>query len=234
MKDVAIISTVSLSFKACLLVIESLEKRGMLLPPYRGLPLESTAGLFSQAFCWWLNPLLVHGYRHSHSLRTLPEVDTDLCIDTETNTRLSTKWSAWKQKEAVHSLLLVSLMHNKRAIGKAILPRLCQTGFVFAQPFLVRRVIEFIQSPNSESNNASVGTGLIIAYVVVYIGIALATSLTQRWTIHLVTRLRAGLVDLVYSRTLEIHCLNMDEADAVTLVGTDVERITTGFRAFRK
>jgi ATP-binding cassette subfamily C (CFTR/MRP) protein 1 len=111
---------------------------------------------------------------------------------------------------------------------------LCQTGFVFAQPFLVRRVIEFIQSPNSESNNASVGTGLIIAYVVVYIGIALATSLTQRWTIHLVTRLRAGLVDLVYSRTLEIHCLNMDEADAVTLVGTDVERITTGFRAFRK
>ncbi|EAT78337.2 hypothetical protein SNOG_14100 [Parastagonospora nodorum SN15] len=234
MKDVAIISTVSLSFKTCLLVIESLEKRGMLLPPYRALPLESTAGLFSQAFCWWLNPLLVHGYRHSHSLRTLPEVDADLCIDTETNTRLSTKWSACKQKEAAHSLLLVSLMHNKRAIGKAILPRLCQTGFVFAQPFLVKRVIGFIQSPNGESNNASVGTGLIIAYVIVYIGIALATSLTQRWTIHLVTRLRAGLVDLIYSRTLEIHCLNMDEADAVTLVGTDVERITTGFRAFRE
>ncbi|KAK7987123.1 hypothetical protein PG988_002111 [Apiospora saccharicola] len=233
-KDVAIIASLSLALKALLLILESLEKRRILLPRYRTLPPESTAGLFNQAFCWWLNPLLVYGYRHVHSLKTLPEVDEDLCIDTETNSRLTAKWNAWRHKEAAHSLLLLSLMHNKKAIAKAILPRLCQTGFVFAQPFLVKRVIEFIQSPDNEYNNASVGTGLIIAYVIVYVGIALATSAVQRWTIHLVSRMRAGLVDLIYSRTLEIHCPNMDEADAVTLVGADVERITTGFRAFHE
>ncbi|PVI05770.1 P-loop containing nucleoside triphosphate hydrolase protein [Periconia macrospinosa] len=234
MKHVAIISSVSLSLKASLLVIESLEKRQILLPSYRSLPLESTAGLFNQAFCWWLNPLLIDGYKHVHSLRTLPEIDPNLCIDPNTNTRLSSKWRAWKHKDAAHSLLLVSMMHNRRAIGKAIIPRLFQTGFVFAQPFLVKRVIEFITRPNDKSNNGSVGTGLIVAYAIVYLGIALATSLTQQWTIHLVTRLRAGLVDLVYSRTLELQNPNMNEGDAITLVGTDIERITTGLRAFRE
>ena len=122
-------------------------------------------------------------------------------------------------------------MHNKRAIGKAVLPRLFQTGFTFAQPFLVRRVVNYIQHTD-DSNNDAVGTGLIFSYVVVYVGSALSTSLTQHWTVRLVTRMRAGLIGLVYSRTLEIGSQAVDEADAVTLMNADVQRITTGFQSF--
>lgn len=117
-------------------------------------------------------------------------------------------------------------------MGKAIIPRLFQTGFTFAQPFLVRRVIEYIEDPNG-SNTSTVGTGLIFSYLIVYVGIALATSLTQNWTVRLVTRMRAGLVGLIYCRTLEIRSLAVDEADAVTLMNADVQRITTGFQSFR-
>jgi hypothetical protein len=69
--------------------------------------------------------------------------------------------------------------------------------------------------------------------LVVYIGIALATSFTQNWAIRLVTQMRAGLVDLIYCRTLEIRSLAVDEGTAITLLNADVERITTGFRSLR-
>jgi ATP-binding cassette subfamily C (CFTR/MRP) protein 1 len=137
-----------------------------------------------------------------------------------------------KSKQAAHSLLLVTLLHNKKAIGKAVIPRLFQTGFTFAQPFLVRQVIQYIEMPDA-SNNPSVGTGLVLAYLVVYLGIALATSFTQNWAIRLVAQMRAGLVDLIYCRTLEIRSLAVDEGTAITLFNADVERITTGFRSLR-
>lgn len=76
--------------KAVLLVIESLEKRSILLPPYRVLPHESTAGIFNEWFCWWMNPLLLFGYRRMHSLETLYEVDQELSA--EGNLGLSELW----------------------------------------------------------------------------------------------------------------------------------------------
>lgn len=83
------------------------------------------------------------------------------------------------------------------------------------------------------SNSPSVGTGLVFAYMIVYLGIAMSTSSTQNWAIRLVTQMRAGLVDLIYCRTLEIRSLAVDEGTAITLFNADVERITTGFRSLR-
>jgi ATP-binding cassette, subfamily C (CFTR/MRP), member 1 len=95
-------------------------------------------------------------------------------------------------------------------------------------------VVRYIEQPDSPSNNDSVGTGLIVAYLVVYLGIAVATSLTQNWGVRLVTQMRVGLVDLIYCRTLEIRSLAVDEASAITLFNADVEQITIGFRSLRK
>ena len=54
-----------------------------------------------------------------------------------------------------------------------IFPRLCLTAFNFCQPFLLARAIELAAEPiNNETNNY--GHGLIGAYVVVYLGIAVS------------------------------------------------------------
>lgn len=108
-----------------------------------------------------------------------------------------------------------------------------QTGFSFSQPFLVKRVIEYIES-NDATDGEVAGAGLIMSYLIVYVGIALATSVTQQWANYLVTRIRAGLIDLIYAQTLKIQCLAVDEADSLTLMSTDVERISTGLRTFRE
>ena len=52
-----------------------------------------------------------------------------------------------------------------------MIPRLCFTGFIFAQPFLINRIILFVAQPTDESSS-NVAAGLIGATVLVYVGIA--------------------------------------------------------------
>jgi ATP-binding cassette subfamily C (CFTR/MRP) protein 1 len=85
--------TAAVIIKGILLMLESLEKRSILLPHYRTLPQESTAGMFNQWFCWWMNPLLLFGYRNMHSLETLWEVDLDLSAD-ENKSPLFNRWNS--------------------------------------------------------------------------------------------------------------------------------------------
>ena len=56
-------------------------------------------------------------------------------------------------------------------LGAAIIPRLAFGGFVFAQPFLINRVIHFVGEEPSEFDQGIIG-GLIGATVLVYCGIA--------------------------------------------------------------
>lgn len=52
-----------------------------------------------------------------------------------------------------------------------IFPRLCYLALTFAQPFLVRRAIDYISKPKTDGSKER-GDGLIAAYSLVYYGIA--------------------------------------------------------------
>jgi len=69
-----------------------------------------------------------------------------------------------------HALLRVLLSVYKWPFLAAIIPRLCLSGLTYAQPFLVERVILFISEPETPISN-NIGSGLIAAYAIVYIGI---------------------------------------------------------------
>jgi ATP-binding cassette subfamily C (CFTR/MRP) protein 1 len=58
------------------------------------------------------------------------------------------------------------------AVFRPIPPRLCLTAFAFTQPFLVRRVISYIENINTE--DVSIGYSLLAAYGIVYLGIAVS------------------------------------------------------------
>ncbi|KAK2608926.1 hypothetical protein QQS21_002502 [Conoideocrella luteorostrata] len=227
---VATVLSVAVGLKAALLIMEAVEKRSLLLPEHQHLPPEATAGELNLWFSWWLNPILLRGFKRQLSVDALFDVDATLKAGDDEDS-LARSWKRWRWKSWRPSLFIVSLIHSKTGIFKAVLPRLFQTGFTFAQPFLLDRTIAYIQGSGYEDRPA-VGTGLIVVYVIVYIGIAVATALAQHWTFRMVARMRAGLVDLIYRHTLDMLPTALEGAEAVTLMSADVERITTGLRTF--
>lgn len=61
---------------------------------------------------------------------------------------------------------------------EGVLPRLAFTGFNFAQPFLVERVLNFMTEPE-HVNSDNYARGLVAAYAIVYIGLAVRSPLTH-------------------------------------------------------
>lgn len=58
-----------------------------------------------------------------------------------------------------------------------MIPRLCVTAFTFAQPFLVETTIGFVGDENAKSYH---GRGLIGAWALVYLGIAVSKTLLNK------------------------------------------------------
>lgn len=55
------------------------------------------------------------------------------------------------------------------------------------------------------------------------------TALSGYHTFRFTVRLRAGLISLIHRQTVRTRAVDLGEITAVTLMGTDVERIVTGF-----
>jgi hypothetical protein len=76
-------------------------------------------------------------------------------------------------KQRPNALLLTWFWAYRWKLLPAAIPRLFMTGFTFAQPFLVTSAVRLAASPiNEESNNHAYG--LIGAYALVYVGIAVS------------------------------------------------------------
>ena len=56
-----------------------------------------------------------------------------------------------------------------------VFPRLCLIALTFAQPFLVRRAIDYVSEPESPDTSQR-GGGLVAAYIFVYFGLAVRAS----------------------------------------------------------
>ena len=78
-----------------------------------------------------------------------------------------------------HALLVSFLLHYKWPIAAGVIPRLANVGFSFAQPFLVQRVLDFMDEPDSPTSQYQ-AYGLIAAYAIVYVGLAVRASESGR------------------------------------------------------
>ncbi|KAK3316810.1 P-loop containing nucleoside triphosphate hydrolase protein [Apodospora peruviana] len=106
----------------------------------------------------------------------------------------------------------------------AFIPRLAYVGFSLAQPYLVNKTILYIAFHKTLPN--SYGYGLIGAYGLCYIGIALC----NRWWMHIAFRtmakIRGALVTIIYETMLTIRSETGNSSSALSLMSTDVDRIT--------
>lgn len=72
-------------------------------------------------------------------------------------------------KRSKTALLWVFICHYRWHLLAGVLPRLAYIGFTFAEPFLVKRVLDFTAEPEGP-NTRNFGYGLIGAYALVHIG----------------------------------------------------------------
>ena len=75
-----------------------------------------------------------------------------------------------------HSLLWASMRYYAGPFLLGILPRALQIGFTFAQPFLVETTTSWVDSEDGP-NTMRQGYGLIGAFAVTYIGLAVSPDL---------------------------------------------------------
>lgn len=78
------------------------------------------------------------------------------------------------------------------------------------------------------------GYGLIGAYVLVYVGIAVAMGQYQHRTYRTIAMLRAGLISIIYRKTSTVSLKGIDPATSMTLMSADIERIVQGFQTMHE
>lgn len=180
-QGLAVCKTATLAVKLVILFTENCLKRACLLPPAMSvseketpLSTESTGGPFHRALFLWLNKLLKQGWRTALRPDTLPDIDGALAAE-HSSRRLEQAWHAVDHSRP-YALLLSMIKAFWPEMARVLLLRLILIGLSIAQPFLIGQMVDFLQgSPTasiSTSNNA--GYGLIGAFALVYIGVAVS------------------------------------------------------------
>lgn len=167
----AAVFTAMVVSKFVLFVFEIQGKRRILLQRWASLGREATSGIVSRGLFWWLNDLMMRGFRASLSAETLYDTDRDL----RSEPLLRHMQENWRRCRGSgrHALLLTLLRSTKGAMLLGAFPRLCLTGFKIAQPFLITRVIDYVQKQGGvEAYPKSAGYALIAASALVYAGMA--------------------------------------------------------------
>ncbi|KAL4959071.1 P-loop containing nucleoside triphosphate hydrolase protein [Aspergillus stella-maris] len=221
-----------LSFILTLLsmVLESLGKESNLVPPAKatGTP-EPFSGFWKRATFAWLTATFRQGYAKIISVQDLPDLDPKLGSDV-VGRQMQYAWSR-ADKSAKHAMLWAVLEAYKYPLLAAVVPRLLMTGFTFCQPFLITATVTWVGIPDASMDS---GKGLIGAFALVYAGQAVFNGLYGYQTARYMIRIRGGLISLIHQQTVNSRAVDLGETTAITLMGTDVERIVNGFKVFHE
>ncbi|CAN9446968.1 unnamed protein product [Alternaria alternata] len=222
---VATVFASRLAVKVFLAIVEARDKRRLLLPDFANNPTEATSGVYRRVTFWWLNPLFKKGFSTSLTVDDLFQLDKHLTAD-YLHHLIGSSW-ARVANVGTHSLFGTTLRKLKWPILAVVPPRLCLIAFNFCQPFLIERAVNFSQEAET-AQTANIGYGLIGAYIIVFIGIAISTGQYMHFTFRFITQMRGGLISMLYNKATEVTLTDMDPASSITLMSADVERIVTG------
>ncbi|KAJ6024382.1 ABC transporter integral membrane type 1 [Penicillium herquei] len=188
---------------------------------------EPYSGIWKRASFLWLAATFRRGYVKVMSVHDLPELDPKLNSQVVAR-ELQDSWRQVRDKSAKHALLRACFKAYLTPFLSGVLPRLLVSGSTFCQPFLMNSMVSWTE--NSDAPMSS-GKAMIGAYALVYMGMAASTALYGYYTFRATIRLRGGLISLIHRQTINARGVDLGETTAITLMGTDVERIATGFRS---
>ncbi|KAL2858516.1 hypothetical protein BJY01DRAFT_530 [Aspergillus pseudoustus] len=225
---IPVVFTCSLILKCAMTILESKEKRKILLYDAKEVAKVSTSGPFNHSVFYWLTSLFLQGYKKTLSLQDLFPLSSNLKSE-KLEVNLRTAWDRVPDKQQPNALLRTWFWAYRWKLLSAAIPRLFMTGFTFAQPFLVTSAINLAADPvTEESNNHAYG--LIGAYGLVYVGIAVSTGQYEYLVTRLTVLLRGSITPLLFRHTLQLDISDTSAEDSLTLVNTDLEMIGQGIR----
>lgn len=105
-----------------------------------------------------------------------------------------------------------------------MLPRLCLTAFAFGQPFLITRLLSLLSKADDDESRKE-GYVLIAATGFTYFGLAITSLLSSHNLNRFNTMVRGGAISLIYEKTLMLKDGSFDQSSAVTLMGSDIDKI---------
>ncbi|EED13629.1 ATP-binding cassette transporter, putative [Talaromyces stipitatus ATCC 10500] len=215
--------TAAVALKTVFLLLEMLGKRRYLKPAYRDLPPESTSGVINRSVMWWINDLLWRGFRSLLTLQDLYSLDEDL-NSAELGDKVQSIWHRREKPERSFEFPWKMCQAMRWSLASTVFPRLCLIGFTFSQPFLISAILKWVQQ---EDTNKNEGYGLIGATFLVYLGLAISTILYNHKLYRFITMFRGATVSLIYRHALLLQDNDLpDRSTAITLMGSDVDRIS--------
>lgn len=221
LETVASIFSSALALKVVILVLEAWEKDSLLTPPYRGTAPEAKSGLYNRSLYWWLNHFLIVGFKKVIGFEDLYSLDDGLSSEA-----LADKAQAsWRKadKSRQHALLWNTLSCLRWPLLAPVVPRLALIGFNYSQPFLITRIINYVDDVEGDKN---VGYGLIGAAAIIYVGIAISNGRYQHANFRYMTMIRGSLSALIYEKTLDLRYTALEDASPVSL-SNDIDYIVT-------
>jgi hypothetical protein len=192
----AIIASFAVGVKVILILLEGWEKKAILKDKYKNYPPEARAGIVNRASFWWLNPLFFKGFFTMLRVEDLYTLDKRL-ESARLRDLLDGRWTEGNFQRDFSDLKMSLTMYAENQTGKASLlgvvfktfkwsilavvpPRLCLIGLTFCQPLLLHKAME-LSAEKVTVESTQVGYGLIGAYVLVYVGMAVCQEGQAVW-----------------------------------------------------
>lgn len=220
--------TASVVFQALILIVESGEKAKYLPDSMRDRRPEETSSILNRGIFYWLNRLMVKGSRNLLFPDDLYELSDKMTADHLAMSYIK-HWQKAKDTRK-YAAMLNTAKTLKWQLLAVIPPRIALLALTICQPILIQELLSYLSAPEATTSK-SVGYGLIGAYALVYTGSAIATGFYWYFQYRFLTMVRGCLVSAISWRTARLNFLAAsDPKAAVTLMSTDVERITDGLR----
>ncbi|KLO86349.1 multidrug resistance protein [Fusarium fujikuroi] len=222
-QEYASVLTTATALKALIVYLESRTKEKWLGWDMKQHSPEETSGIWNLGVFFWLNTLFMKGYRVILTLESLYPLDK--ALEAETHQHLVEKVRNNPYKTQKYGLARLLLQILALQLLPPIIPRAALLAASMCQPFLIHALLHYLQS---EEQDQSHGYGFIGATALTYGAIAFSTALYWYFQERFVIIVRGILVLAVYEKTTELRMPVDGDSGALTLMSTDVERITRG------
>lgn len=220
----ALLATLATALKAIVILVESRQKNKWLSwDPEKHSP-EETSGLYGLSVFLWLYRLFRQGYSSLLSIENLYPLDVSL-RSAAVNERFIQHLQDHSRREKRYGLTISLAKFLSWHMLPPIIPRIVLVAASLCQPLLIDTLLDYLTSETRDRNH---GYGLIAAAALTYSVIAISTALYWYFQERFIVLVRSCLVSAIYMKTTELDSTKLDDAKAVTLMSTDVERVMSG------